>query len=139
MSSEKAQSTGHAVPGEMEPSAEEQAAMERLRAHQKAAPRLSGAEEARSLLYSSNGFGVLSTLSDTFQGYPNAAVVGFATTEQEGYPFMVLSTLGAHYRDVQKNSHCALTVTAKEFKVRNPSLTAAYPSLGACRALRMEG
>lgn len=95
-------SSGHQTKSPQEPlSPEVQEIVTKFREHQSTAARLSMAEEVRTLIEQSIGYGVISTNSDQFPGYPTGSVVGFAL-EDNGNPFFVFSTMSAHTRDVLK-------------------------------------
>lgn len=110
---------GHVVPaGQPELSEEEKALQIKVMEHQKAAPRLTLAEDARSLVAYSTGFGVLSTNSKQFDGYPSGSVVGFAT-DSKGLPIFCFSGMSFHTQDLLadgKVPRAALTITANGFK-----------------------
>jgi hypothetical protein len=55
----------------------EQAIIAKFREQQQAQPRLTVAEEVRTLVQQSIGYGVLSTNSVQYPGYPTGSVVGF--------------------------------------------------------------
>jgi len=96
-------------------SAEDQKKIDAFREHQAGAKRLSYGEEVRTLIDQSIGYGVLSTNSVQFEGYPTGSVVGFQVDEQ-GLPFFVFSTMSAHTTDVLKDDKASLTVMSKDFK-----------------------
>lgn len=73
------------------------------------------ATEVKTLLSTSIGFGVLSTNSFDYPGYPTGSVVGYEL-DDEGYPFFVFSTMSAHTKDVLKDGKMSLTVMASDFK-----------------------
>ena len=77
--------------------------------------RLSYAEEVKTLLDQSIGFGVLSTNSAHLPGFPTGSVVGFQLDEQ-GLPFFSFSTMSSHTTDLLQNEKASLTVLAKDFK-----------------------
>eukprot|EP01035_Chromulina_nebulosa_P017340 gene17340-22886_t len=87
----------------------------KFKEHQQSAARLSYAEEVRTLISQSIGYGVLSTNSVQYPGYPTGSVIGFAVDEQ-GLPFFSFSTMSAHTKDVQLDGKVSLTITAKDFK-----------------------
>lgn len=95
--------------------AEEEKMMINFKKHQESAARLSFAEETRTLIEQSLGYGVLSTNSIQFPGYPTGSIVGFATNE-EGLPFFSFSTMSAHTKDISKDGRVSLTITSKDFK-----------------------
>lgn len=116
--SEEKKDTGHMAPGGTEPpkmTEEEEKLLIAYREHQSKAARLNMAEEVRTLIEQSIGFGVLATNSDQYGGYPTGSVVGFAL-EDNGLPFFVFSTMSAHTKDVLKDSKTSLTVMAKDFQ-----------------------
>ena len=117
-STEEKKETGHMAPSNTQQpqlSPEEEKMLTAFREHQSKAARLSMAEEVRTLLDQSIGFGVLSTNSDQYGGYPTGSVVGFAM-EDDGKPFFVFSTMSAHTKDVLKDGKISLTVMAKDFQ-----------------------
>jgi len=116
MSTESGESAdgGHAVTVP-EISTDDKIVIETLQQHQRSAPKLSVAEEIRTLIENSIGYGVISTNSVQYEGYPTGSVVGFSL-DQSGKPFFVFSTLSAHTTDILSNSKASLTVTSSEFK-----------------------
>jgi putative heme iron utilization protein len=86
-----------------------------FREHQQGAARLTNAEEIRTLVEYSSGYGVLSTNSRQYPGFPTGSVVGFAL-DDSGYPFFVFSSMSAHTQDIQEDGKMSLTVTANDFK-----------------------
>jgi len=85
----------------------------KLREHQKEAPRLTNAEEVRTLLSRNSGHGVISTAGE--DGFPNGGVVAFGLSD-DGLPTFSFSGLSGHTRDVLRDPRCTLTVTADSFK-----------------------
>merc|ERR1712070_646747 len=83
-------STGHVVKGMAEMTPEQKAEQEKIANHQKDAPRLSAAEEIRTLVEYNHGFAVISTNAKGLDGYPGGSVVGFAPDEL-GRPVFVFS------------------------------------------------
>ena len=76
-STEEKKETGHMAPSNMQQpqlTPEEEKMLTSFREHQSKAARLSMAEEVRTLLDQSIGFGVLSTNSDQFGGYPTGYI-----------------------------------------------------------------
>merc|ERR1719502_1565603 len=55
------------------------------------------------------------TNTKQYEGYPTGSVVGFAL-DNEGYPFMVFSSMSAHTNDVINDGKVSLTVLANDFK-----------------------
>lgn len=84
--------------------------------HQKAAARISVAEEARMLI-DVNRIGVLSTLSTAAStaGFPLGSIVEFGV-DPEGRPIFALSSLSGHTRDIRADPRCSLTVTSPGFQ-----------------------
>ena len=116
-SAEEKKDTGHMSTGSgPKLSAEEEKMLVAFREHQSKAARLSMAEEVRTLIEQSIGFGVLSTNSDQYSGYPTGSVVGFALQEGNGLPYFVFSTMSAHTKDVLKDGKVSLTVMARDFQ-----------------------
>ena len=116
------QDPGHTPPAGAAPAElpeEEMAMQKKVAAHQRKAARLSSAEEARSLIAYSTGFGVLSTMSESLPGFPAGAVVGFAP-DADGLPVFCFSTMSSHTTDLNAGqpagAPAALTVTAAGFK-----------------------
>lgn len=113
---EKKTNTGHQSTGNAPPmSPEDEIIVANFRAHQSTAARLSMADEVRTLIEQSIGYGVISTNSKAFDGYPTGSVVGFAL-EDDGRPFFVFSTMSAHTGDILKDGKSSLTVMANDFK-----------------------
>eukprot|EP01038_Epipyxis_sp_PR26KG_P014195 gene14195-19048_t len=89
--------------------------IEKIKLHQQNVPRLSMAEEVRTLIDQSIGYGVLSTNSIQYDGFPTGSVVGFEL-DSNGKPFFVFSSMSAHTKDVMIDKKVSLTVTANNFK-----------------------
>lgn len=83
--------------------------------HQQAAPKLSHAEDVRTLVAYNHGFAVMSTNSKSNPGYPGGSVVGFAV-DDEGRPLFIFSGMSSHTQDILADKRCSLTVAAKDFK-----------------------
>jgi putative heme iron utilization protein len=83
--------------------------------HQASAPRLSLAEEARTLV--NNGkFGVISTISAKEPtGFPSGSVVEYSA-DSTGRPIFSFSSLSPHTGDVLTDGRCSLTVMADGFR-----------------------
>lgn len=114
MSSQK----GHMYNGDSnapELSAADQLIINKFVDNQRNAPRITMAEEVRTLIDQSIGYGVLSTNSIDIPGYPTGSVVGFEL-DDDGLPFFVFSTMSAHTKDVLKDGKISLTVLANDFK-----------------------
>ena len=109
-------STGHQVPPAFTPklSPQDEQVMTNFKEEQTHVTRPSYAEDVRTLIDQSNGFGTLSTNSIQHSGYPMGSVVGFHL-DQSGYPFFSLSTLSTHTTDLLRNSKASLTILAKNF------------------------
>ena len=91
---------GHAVGGKMpEISEEEQAIQKAVMEHQRGAARLSQAEDARALISYSTGYATLATLSAAEEGYPSAALVGYAV-DAKGLPVFCFSAMSTHTKDL---------------------------------------
>lgn len=112
---EESSGGGHQVKGFPEPSEEDKLFMETLKKHQDGAAKLTFAEEVRSLLAYSSGFGVISTNSGSDEGYPAGSVVGFAV-EDDGNFIFCFSGMSGHTQDLLKDGRASLTVTASDFK-----------------------
>lgn len=115
---EKKTNNGHQAPGgSAQPpmTAEDEKIVADFRAHQSTAARLSMADEVRTLIEQSIGYGVISTNSNAYPGYPTGSVVGFAL-EDDGKPFFVFSTMSAHTGDILRDGKTSLTVMAKDFQ-----------------------
>lgn len=89
--------------------------MEKLNKHQASTPRLSHAEEIRTLIQQSTGYGVLSSNSVQYPGFPTGSVVGFSV-DKLGNPFFAFSSMSAHTKDILADGRCSLSVTTKDFK-----------------------
>jgi len=101
--------------GMKELSADEKAVQDRVSIHQSEQVKLGSSEEIRTLVEYSHGFAVMSTNSQTLEGYPSGSVVGFAPDEQ-GRPIFTFSGMSTHTQDLLTDSRCSLTVAAKSFK-----------------------
>ncbi|RYH29134.1 hypothetical protein EON65_09620 [archaeon] len=88
---------------------------QKITKHQQTCPKLSQAEEVKSLLLKSNGYGVLSTNSVAQPGFPIGSIVGF-WLDEEGKPFSILSSLSGHTADLRKDGRSSLLVSEKDFK-----------------------
>eukprot|EP00601_Ochromonadales_sp_CCMP2298_P030457 CAMPEP_0173342996 /NCGR_PEP_ID=MMETSP1144-20121109/10539_1 /TAXON_ID=483371 /ORGANISM="non described non described, Strain CCMP2298" /LENGTH=315 /DNA_ID=CAMNT_0014289695 /DNA_START=65 /DNA_END=1012 /DNA_ORIENTATION=+ len=109
-------STGHGAPSNAPAmSPEDEKIVAAFRENQSNQKRISFAEEVRTLLDQSIGFGTLSTNSQALPGYPTGSVVGFQM-DAEGMPYFVFSTMSAHTTDILKDGRCSLTVMSKDFK-----------------------
>jgi len=119
---------GHAVGGKMpEISEEEQAIQKAVMEHQRGAARLSQAEDARALISYSTGYATLATLSAAEEGYPSAALVGYAV-DAKGLPVFCFSAMSTHTKDLMaaertyegdgsyQGGKAALCVTANGFE-----------------------
>lgn len=114
--SQRLLSTGHmASSSAPKLSPTEEQAMTTFKERQANLKRLSYAEEVRTLLDQSIGFGVLSTNSVQHGGFPTGSVVGFQLDER-GLPFFSFSTMSAHTSDLLEDGKASLTVLAKDFK-----------------------
>jgi putative heme iron utilization protein len=91
------------------------AALQEYQAHQSAAPKLSHAQDVRTLVAYNHGFAVMSTFSKQYPDFPGGSVIGFAPDEQ-GRPIFIFSGMSSHTQDVLANPKCSLTVAAKDFK-----------------------
>eukprot|EP00468_Gymnochlora_sp_CCMP2014_P012464 CAMPEP_0167757386 /NCGR_PEP_ID=MMETSP0110_2-20121227/9895_1 /TAXON_ID=629695 /ORGANISM="Gymnochlora sp., Strain CCMP2014" /LENGTH=333 /DNA_ID=CAMNT_0007643567 /DNA_START=47 /DNA_END=1048 /DNA_ORIENTATION=- len=85
----------------------------RIMQYQQNAPKLSFAEEAKSLVSYSNGYGVISTVAP--DGYPGGAVVMFAPDEK-GLPTFFFSTMSSHTQDLLKGTKASITIKTTDFK-----------------------
>ncbi|CAI5977875.1 unnamed protein product [Closterium sp. NIES-65] len=101
---------------EGESSPEEEAAFwTRIQEHQQAVPKLSPAEEARTVVDRCTR-GVLSTYSQKFEGFPFGSMVTYASDDQ-GRPILAISALSPHTADLLADPRCSLLVS------RNPLVT----------------
>jgi hypothetical protein len=82
---------------------------------QAALPRVSYAERVKTLINQSNGYGVMSTNSKQYEGYPTGSVVGFHTRES-GEPFFSLSRMSAHTKDLSRDGRASLTIMSNPFR-----------------------
>lgn len=101
------------APEEMDPQeAKIQAAFAE---HQQHAPKMTFAQDIRTLVQYNHGFAVMSTNSKSDPGYPGGSVVGFAPDE-EGRPIFIFSGMSTHTQDLLANPKCSVTIASKEFK-----------------------
>jgi len=111
-------STGHDVGAgatDVKIDPEEMKVQQAYMKHQKKAAKLGWGVDIRSLIEYNHGFAVMSTNSQTLDGYPNGSVVGFAPDEF-GSPLFIFSSMSSHTQDIVIDPKCSLTVAAKEFK-----------------------
>ena len=88
--------------------------IERFRAHQASAAKLSFADECRTLV-DLGRYAVISTFAREHGGeYPTGSIVGFAS-DDDGRPIFALSSMSGHTGDLKANGKCSLTVTAPGF------------------------
>lgn len=135
-------STGHQPNSDVQLSPDDEAKINEFRERQSKVPRPTFAQEVKTLIDQSIGYGVLSTNSAQFEGYPTGSVVGFQTDER-GLPFFSFSSMSAHTSDLVSDGRSSLTIMAKNFqgaaegrvvligniaKVTNPELTANFRS-----------
>jgi len=113
---EDTKSAGHSVPQTSVVSEESQdPEIVAYQTHQATAPRLSLAEEARTLVNNGN-FGVISTISSKEPtGYPSGSVVEYSA-DSTGRPIFSFSSLSSHTGDVLTDGRCSLTVMAEGFR-----------------------
>ncbi|KAG5184587.1 hypothetical protein JKP88DRAFT_269721 [Tribonema minus] len=110
------QPTGHQPRGGGPQRTPEQEALSaRIQEHQRSAARLTKAEEVKTLVAYSTGFGVLSTNSKKLEGYPNGSVVGFGL-DDAGRPLFAFSTMSAHTSDLGADGRASMTIMAANFK-----------------------
>lgn len=85
-----------------------------LKLHQIKIKRMSAAEEVKTLIANSSGYGTLCTNSHIDVGFPSGSIVGFQIDEQ-GYPFFVFSKLSFHSKDILKDARVSLVVSSNQF------------------------
>lgn len=77
-------------------------------------------QEAKTLLHEKN-YGVLSTHSVTMPGYPFGSLVAYGL-DAKGMPFIQLSALAEHTKNITQNQKVSLIVTEiKEGDIQNSS------------------
>ncbi|CAM8976896.1 unnamed protein product [Rhodiola kirilowii] len=81
---------------------------ELVQSHQKKAARLPPVEEIRTVL-DSRVRGMLSTISQKYEGYPSGSMVDYAC-DVDGYPILAISSLAIHTQDLLANPKCSLLV-----------------------------
>ena len=109
---------GHAVAGSaanVNVSPEVKLAQERVQLHQAGCPKLSWAEEVRTIMAQKSGFATISTMSNKHEGFPLGSIVGFAVDSQ-GRPFFSFSALSSHTQNLLSNPKASLCVTEPKFK-----------------------
>lgn len=102
------------IPKTLSPDQEKEI-LSKLQSHQSRAPKLTASEAIRTLLHNSHGFGVITTHSLQFPGFPTGSVVAYAMDE-DGKPYFGFSNLGAQTKDLLADGRCTLVVAAKSFK-----------------------
>ncbi|KAJ8609351.1 hypothetical protein CTAYLR_009286 [Chrysophaeum taylorii] len=108
---------GHQVKGMEAVDEETMKRQAAIRAHQEQCPRLSWAEEIRTMTAQKAGFAVLSTVAqkEGIEGFPSGSVVGFAV-DDAGRPIFSFSGMSSHTKNLDKDPRCSLTVTEKNFQ-----------------------
>lgn len=71
---------------------------------------------ARNLV-NAKSFGILSTISLKFEGFPFGSVVPYCL-DGEGMPIVLISTIAQHTKNLQQNSKCSLTIVVGEEDVQ---------------------
>lgn len=94
-----------ASPGDVTTDAE---VFQLIKDHQEKAARLPPLEEIRTVINHSVR-GMLSTISQKYEGYPSGSMVDFAC-DQDGYPILAVSSLANHTKDLLANTKCSLLV-----------------------------
>lgn len=114
---EKSQGRGHDTGKAPKVDPEAQARQMRIKEHQEGCPRLSWAEEIRTILAQPKGFATLSTVSSNkkTEGFPAGSIVGFATDEK-GCPFFVFSNMSTHTKNLIADPRASLCVTEMGFQ-----------------------
>lgn len=110
-----AQEEGHQTSSSGTSSEEQNKYSKILMDHQSKAARLPLAEDVRTLIHTSIGFGVLSTNSQQLAGFPSGSIAGFQL-DDEGKPFFVFSSMSSHTKDLLVDGRSSLVVTSKDFK-----------------------
>lgn len=93
----------------------EEEVLSKFKHDQQQYPRLSFAEEVRTMIDQSAGYGVLSTNSVQYPGFPTGSIVGFAC-DGSGLPIFSFSRLANHIKDVLADGRVSFTITSKDFK-----------------------
>lgn len=106
---------GHQVRGMASVDEETAARQAAIRAHQEKCPRLSWAEEIRTLMAQKEGFAVMSTMSVKTPGFPSGSVVGFAV-DDTGRPVFSFSGMSSHTKNLEEDARCSLCVTEPSFE-----------------------
>jgi putative heme iron utilization protein len=104
---------GNADPSSLPPDVLK--ALQDYQTYQNEAPKLSHAQDVRTLVAYNHGFAVMSTFSKAHSEYPGGSVVGFAP-DADGRPLFIFSGMSSHTQDLLANPKCSLTVAAKDFK-----------------------
>lgn len=110
---------GHSVAGSAADtsnvSPEVKLAQQRVQDHQSGCPKLTWAEEVRTIMAQKSGFATISTLSTKHEGFPMGSTVGFAA-DSKGRPYFSFSALSAHTQNLMANPKASLCVTEPKFK-----------------------
>lgn len=85
-----------------------------LKSHQIKMKKMSIAEEVKTLIANSHGYGTLCTNSHINEGFPSGSIVGFQIDDQ-GFPFFVFSKLSSHSKDILKDGRVSLVVSSNQF------------------------
>lgn len=71
---------------------------------------------ARTLL-NSKDYGILSTISQKFEGFPFGSVVPYSL-DDEGKPVILISTIAEHTKNIKSDDRCSITITAESNDVQ---------------------
>ena len=110
---------GHQVKGMPEVDPETAARQQAIREHQEGCPRLTWAEEIRSIAAQPAGFACMSTVQagdGPTGGFPSGSMVGFAIEEDSGRPIFCFASMSGHTKNLVKDARCSLTVTESAFE-----------------------
>ncbi|GAB2295412.1 hypothetical protein Dimus_029581 [Dionaea muscipula] len=80
-----------------------------IQSHQEKAARLPPVQETRTVLANSVR-GMLSTISQKYEGYPSGSMVDFAC-DKDGSPILAVSSLAFHTKDLLADNRCSMLVT----------------------------
>ncbi|MBL4703057.1 MAG: pyridoxamine 5'-phosphate oxidase family protein, partial [Flavobacteriales bacterium] len=64
--------------------------------------------QAARVLFNTKDFGVLSTLSVKWEGFPFGSVVPYCL-DGEGMPVVLISTIAQHTKNITQDNRCSIT------------------------------
>ena len=73
--------------------------------------------QAARVLFNTKDFGVLSTLSVKWEGFPFGSVVPYCL-DGDGMPVVLISTIAQHTKNITQDNRCSITIIAENDDVQ---------------------